>query len=239
MTEKSTTSLHEQNITTSSSASPLFLNSKPLLTGVFTYYRKRQQVLVSLHTNLLQFYYVKKSTSPFSSSQTTSPDLLMSTANADLKLSIDDVAGVTVAKSSSSANQHAYLTIYAYVRRSQSNKKRKRVCLELACSPYTNFNETLKVAYQWEASVRAALQYRMNARCNELQSKNNGEQWMSIAKCDEAYFTKPFLVFVNPRSGSGKAKSIYYERVLPVWAESNTNHKLVLTGKQKRYFFTN
>ncbi len=45
---------------------------------------------------------------------------------------------------------------------------------------------------------------------------------------------KPFLVYVNPKAGAGKAKDIYYERILPVLSEANLPTKLVLTSN---YFY--
>ena len=48
--------------------------------------------------------------------------------------------------------------------------------------------------------------------------------------------TKPFLVYVNPNSGSGKAESLFLERVKPVWAEACIPYKLVKTKFPKHAF---
>ena len=46
---------------------------------------------------------------------------------------------------------------------------------------------------------------------------------------------KPLLVYVNPHSGSGKAKVIFQERILPVWAEAGITYKLVHTSKYYQF----
>ncbi len=42
---------------------------------------------------------------------------------------------------------------------------------------------------------------------------------------------KPFLVFVNPVSGSGNARRLVLEHVLKVWNEANVKSRIVLTGE--------
>ena len=41
---------------------------------------------------------------------------------------------------------------------------------------------------------------------------------------------KPFLVFINPNSGAGKAHLLFKERIVPLWAEANIPYEMVLTS---------
>ncbi len=190
-------------------------STAPILTEKFNYHKKKQAVNLSLDAQSLRFYNVKSSNSSELQQQ---PDLI---------LSLDDVAGVTVAKGHSKSDQRAYLTIYAYVKASgKKNAKRKHKTIELAYSKHATFNENLTGVYQWEQQVNAALRASLQKRSDRINS-----QFLNHIRNHDTYLSKPFLIFVNPKAGSGKAKTIYYERVLPVWAESNTKDVLVLTRK--------
>ena len=43
---------------------------------------------------------------------------------------------------------------------------------------------------------------------------------------------KPILFLVNPKSGTGKALSIFNRKVLPILKESKTNYEMILTDRQ-------
>jgi hypothetical protein len=196
--------------------------STPILAEKFTYYKKKQAVNVNLHAQSLKFYDVKST-----SSNVTPPP-----QQADLVLSLDDVAGVSVGKGHSKSDQRAYLSIYAYVKvATKKNAKRKRKTVELACSKHATFSENLTIVYEWEREINTTLRANLQKRSDTINAT-----CIANIRNPESYLSKPFLIFVNPKSGSGKAKSIYYERVLPVWAESNTKDLLVLTRKYIRIF---
>jgi hypothetical protein len=186
----------------------------PLLTDTFTYNRRHQLVKVSLFEQLLKFYNLK-------STEDRPPQ------PADLILSLNDVAGVSVNKGHAKSDQKAYLSIYTYIKVTSDKKcaKRKRNTIELAQGRHATFSDNLTVVYEWQKQINAALSALLLKRSNAAN-----RAWLENIPNAASYLDKPFLIFVNPKSGSGRAQSIYYERVLPVWAESSTKDVLVLTS---------
>lgn len=78
---------------------------------------------------------------------------------------------------------------------------RKRLAIELNYSKFTNLKDNLKQLKEWQTIL------------------------------DKQLKQKPFLVFVNPNSGSGKASKLCLNNVLKVWNQANiTNNSIVVTG---------
>lgn len=179
-----------------------------LLSDQFSYYKKRGHVRVNLYAQMIKFY----------NNNGSSDDQQPS----DLILHLNDVAGVRVGQGHEASDVKAYLTFYAYVKpiNKKTPSKRKRLSVELAYSKYSTFDENSTACKLWEKQIHDLMKSHLNQR---IQTTRNAHMTDT--------FDKPFLVFVNPKSGSGKAKAIYYERVLPVWAESSTKDTLVLTRK--------
>lgn len=183
-----------------------------LLSDIFNYYKTKQVVRIDLCSNFIKFY--NNPTSKETNQQV--PDLI---------LSIKDVAGSSIGKGHSKNDIKSYLTIYAYVRPSNSSNnsktKRKRQIIELACSKYSTYDQNLSYVNKWHRELDNILK-------EKFISTNGSED------LNDSYLIKPFLVLVNTKAGAGKAKNIYYERVLPIFAESNTPDTLVFT---RRDFF--
>lgn len=132
----------------------------------------------------------------------------------DTILSIKDVAGSRVAKSPKSDDQSSFLLIYAYIKNSKNEiSKRKRVCYELAFTNFSTYEENSAHISKWFNEIDRILKKRLVTSIGSSK-------------------LKPFLVFVNPKAGSGRAKNIYFERVSPIFAEASISDVLVLTQKQ-------
>jgi hypothetical protein len=82
--------------------------------------------------------------------------------------------------------------------------------VELACSASENYEDNFSIINKWQKQISSLVKVSLNG-------------------LDE--FLKPFLVFVNPKAGAGKAKSIYNERVTPIWSEANQPDTVVFTGE--------
>lgn len=130
----------------------------------------------------------------------------------DLILNLNDLAGSSIAKGDKKDDKSSYLILYTYIKSSKnSNLKRKRVTYELSFSQFNTYNENLVHVLKWHSELDKILKQRL---------------WPDINKL------KPFLVFVNPNAGSGKAKNIYFERVRPIFSEASISDVLVFTRKK-------
>ena len=181
-----------------------------VLRDTFAYSKPKSNVQVELHKDCIKFFNIKKNNEP-----STQPSLTISLA---------DFCGSHVTEGHQKNDQKTYLTIYAYVSKKMPNektkkpnkiKKRKRLQLKLSYDKHSTRDENLTHVNHWQNQL--AMLSRLQSQANALGS-------------DSDSFLKPFLVLVNPKSGSGKAKTIYSKKIVSVWNESNQQHKLVLTG---------
>ena len=118
---------------------------------------------------------------------------------------IQDISGSALSKIKDN-DFKAYLTIYTYVR--QKNGKRKREELVMELNEFKTYEENFRRAVHWDTELNILLKTSENALAQ-----------------------KPLLIFVNPKSGAGKAKNIFYERALTIFNEAKVPHVLVMTGK--------
>jgi sphingosine kinase len=121
-----------------------------------------------------------------------------------------DMAGCSVAKSQKQNDLKAYLTIYMYPRVKINDLKRKRDVVIFEYSSKDSYQKNVDVVNIWAEKIRRIL------------SRDSP--------------SKPFLVYVNPNSGSGKAESLFEERIKPVWAEACIPYMLVKTKFPKHAF---
>lgn len=176
-------------------------SSNLLQSDRFSYYKTKQSVRVDLYKNCLKLYNLKSSQTQNDSSV---PDLI---------LSMNDIAGSSIGKGHSKHDMNSYLTIYSYVKINKRNDlKRKRTTIELSCSKFTTYDENLSYVNNWHRHLDRVLRSNIN-----------------LSDLNEPSLVKPFLVLVNPHAGAGKAKNIYFERVLPVFAEANIPDTVVFT----------
>lgn len=170
----------------------------------FVYHRTNTSVLVKLYTDRIEFYYQSKSPA----NHHAQPNFI---------LFMQDVAGSMVQQDADKAkNKHVYLTIYAYPKEkylSQSKSKRNSQIIKLKCTKTDNFVDNLNCANEWHSNLHTVL--------NRAESPDAMEENKD----------KPFLVYVNPKAGAGKAQQIYQTQILPVLTEANVPNTLVLTSR--------
>lgn len=209
-------------------------NTSSLLADTFSYFKSKQSVRVELYKDCLKLFNLKAERK--NENLNGAPNLVFS---------LNDICGSRVGKGHQKNDQKSYLTIYAYVRNqtpSSSNKirQRKRLTLELTFSKYQAYEENLAHISNWHNQIdtqsKRLLFEKYVATLEEATSSSDSFDNEYLKLAFEIFF-KPFLVLVNPKSGSGKAKNIYYERVMPVWAESNQENKIVFTRNITRKIF--
>ena len=222
-----------------------------VLNDTFIYYKSKVNVRVELHKDSVKFFNLKNTNAPNEATLAQKPSLTLRLA---------DICGSRVAMGHQKNDQKSYLTVYAYVtstnwlNEAASNnenntnhikpnvsnkiKPRKRVTLDLACAKYATYDENLAHVNHWHAQLSLLTKTCLYDAMIMLQQQSNTNNTLAGANSNllYEYFYKPFLVLVNPKSGSGKAKSIYFERVVPVWSESNQQNKLVFTRNKPFYF---
>jgi hypothetical protein len=229
----STTSLPSDETTVAAAATA----GQTLLNDQFSDFRSGKSVRLELTNECLRFFYstLNKSSSLSSSSV---PDFI---------LHLNDVAGSSIGKGEHKGDTKSYLTIYAYIQskkrgnEQQQHAKRKRRTFELAFAKFPSYEDNLNYINKWHSRLYKMLKFKsiLRKHSSSMRLKTTTTTTMSIdgnnnnettTDINQMTFVKPFLVFINPKSGSGKAKSIYFERVLPVWAEANFPDTTVFTS---------
>lgn len=130
----------------------------------------------------------------------------------------DDLMGCMVEQSNEMQDEQVYLVLNVYTREStaQQGKKalRKQVCYRLAYGKHDNRAENLQAVNKWHSCLSQILNER-----NDYDNKR-----------------KPFLTFVNPNSGSGKAGGIFLRHAVNIWHQSNVCFETIITGNQLNCF---
>jgi sphingosine kinase len=133
------------------------------------------------------------------------------------ELRLSDVIGTFVERPHKTNDNNAYLIINAYpsgeTPAGSVVAKRLKLCVELAYSNASrpnNLKYNMIVAQRWHDTLKwlFSIQKSINDRC--------------VPK-------KPYLVFVNPYSGSGKASKLFIKCVAPIWMQAALPYKIVLT----------
>lgn len=183
-------------------------NSDIILKNKFKYFESNTNVNVSLFKDRIELIDFKgNDPEDVSNSKKTNT------------IFIDDMSGSMIGKSLKKNDKNAYLTIYAYPKEKKKNKKveslkRKRITVELECGLFNTYDENLMHVNKWQKHLESIIKNK-EFDSSLVDNNNNND--------------KPYLVFVNPKSGSGKAKNIYFERIIPVWSEANISDNLFLT----------
>lgn len=185
------------------------VSSAALLSDTFSHMKMRGQVRVDLFNTHLD---------------------LVDLANKSWRkrLLIQDIAGSSISKSSRDTSDcHVALTIYAYPRLSQaaSHSKRKRTQIDLCMNKFDSYEQNVAAADAFHQKLTFLTKNGTDADALE-------RSYSSTTSND----TKPFLVFINPHAGAGKAQRIFFEHALPVWSQANIPYTLVLTSKLSNYF---
>ena len=140
------------------------------------------------------------------------------TKKKDISLRVVDIVGCEITaqgdqKRLSDIDEHSScVTIYAYERRSSKSKVvtgRKRRTVTLLFDTKTSYGENREDAVMFKEKV----------------------QNISCPSGCKAWKENKVLVLVNPKSGPGKALSIFQERVVPMLAEAGVQFNLIITQK--------
>ncbi len=173
----------------------------------FVYYGTNTNVVVKLYADRIEFFYQTHKN--------------VSDLQPNFILFMKDVAGSIVVQDNVNTNTNeVFWTVYAYPKEkylSQPQSKRKSQIIKLKCTQFDNFVKNLNLANEWHTNLHFLI-------LNESIKNENRES-----------NEKPFLFYVNPKAGAGKAQKIYNSQILPVLTEANVPHTLVLTSKKFRF----
>ncbi|XP_011185060.2 sphingosine kinase 1 [Zeugodacus cucurbitae] len=101
----------------------------------------------------------------------------------------------------------AYLHIYAYIKNEKSSMRRERTVRILRFRSFDTYEENVKVAERWHHAIRI----------NQAALKNQ-------------LVEKQLLIFLNPKSGSGKGREMFHKQVAPVLKEADVPYELHVTA---------
>lgn len=129
----------------------------------------------------------------------------------DRQIRLEDVVGCRVEESYMDNDPRVFILVDTCERinASASRSSRKHGSIRMVVSSGVNKSHNLNVAKKWDRNVKLALQ-----NFNFYQNKK-----------------KPFLVFVNPKSGSGKATQLFLKQTVSIWNKANASFEVVLTRK--------
>lgn len=124
----------------------------------------------------------------------------------------------------------AYLYIYAYVLKKykmKSGQKRERMTITLRFRSFDKYEDNMKEAQKWRIAVKCLVRNKPIPRAVLISAEN------SVTPHDPGD-DRRILVLLNPKSGPGKARDIFQQRVVPVLAEAEIPFDLYVT-KQAGY----
>lgn len=228
------------------------------LVDEFNVHRTEKFVRLELHNEFIKIYNINPPSPPPSTTENNNNNTTNgSNQVADVILNLKDVAGSSVGKGKDEFDTKSYFTIYAYIKpktasgESTATVKRKRKTFEFAYGKLPTYNENFVHVNKWHLKLYNLLRLKTFIHQQRLMNETNAaaatassavtsDSVMPTTSTNsdanhqqhahrEIVLAKPFLVFVNPKSGSGKAKNIYFERALPVWAEANIPDTAVFT----------
>lgn len=109
----------------------------------------------------------------------------------------------------------AYLYIYAYVLKKgrRGNNKRERTSITLRFRSYDQYDYNNKEAQKWRSKIKLLLK-------DEI-----------FANPGAPHDPRKMLVILNPKSGKGKAREIFQQRVAPIFLEAELNYELHVTKR--------
>ena len=109
----------------------------------------------------------------------------------------------------------AYLYIYAYIlKKGRKGGYRERRTITLRFRSFDRFEDNNSEAQKWRAAVKYLLIGEPNIRA-------------AYVPLD----TRRILVILNPKSGSGKARELFQQRIVPVFQEAELSFDLHITKK--------
>ncbi|ENN79792.1 hypothetical protein YQE_03848, partial [Dendroctonus ponderosae] len=120
----------------------------------------------------------------------------------------------------------AYLYVYAYILQGtkEANKKRERTIITLRFRSFDKYEDNNKEAQRWRCVLKKLMK-------GETLTSSLVNQNSIITRHRE---TRRLLILCNPKSGAGKGKQIFQQKVAPVLNEAEIPYDLYLT---KHYNF--
>lgn len=120
----------------------------------------------------------------------------------------------------------AYLYIYAYVVQGskESNRKRERTIITLRFRSFDKYEDNYKEAQRWRCAIKKLLR-------EETVSSSMVIDYTSVSRLKE---NRRLLILCNPKSGAGKGKQIFQQKVAPILNEAEIPYDLYMT---KHYNF--
>lgn len=114
----------------------------------------------------------------------------------------------------------AYLYIYAYIvkKNRRGGGRRERTTITLRFRSFDKYEDNNKEAQKWRAAIKQLL-------CDEMRLTEATTSYFGYAFKD----TRKVLVLLNPKSGSGKARETFQQRVAPIFVEAEIPFDLQVT----------
>lgn len=115
----------------------------------------------------------------------------------------------------------AYLHIYAYILQNpkRGTKKRERTIITLRFRSFDKYEENHSEAQRWRSVIKNLI--------NKYQVKPTLLDFSKVPPILED--NRKLLVLLNPKSGSGKARTIFQQRVVPILNEAEMQYDLHIT----------
>ena len=108
----------------------------------------------------------------------------------------------------------AYLYVYAYIlKKSRNSSKRERTTLTLRFRSFDRYDDNNREAQKWRTAIKQLIK---------------GESPFNVLKPVD---TRKILILLNPKSGPGKAREIFQQRVAPVLVEAELSYDLHVTKR--------
>ncbi|KAL7643561.1 UNVERIFIED_CONTAM: hypothetical protein RMT77_005543 [Armadillidium vulgare] len=141
------------------------------------------------------------------------------TENSEVKISIREIAGCSLMRSSKNEKKEVFLKICSYfLDGSDSKKKRRRKVAIFEISYDRSFEGNLQLANKWRSLIYYAMYFSRGSSPPLFKVKKN------------------LLIFINPKSGPGIALKIFEERVKPMLSETEVEYDLCVTNHANHAF---
>ena len=122
----------------------------------------------------------------------------------------------------------AYLYIYAYIlqnnKTGNNNAKRERTVITLRFRSFDKYEDNHKEAQRWRITIKRLIS---DENVRDLSPQSH----LISNKINEQ---KKLLVLCNPKSGPGRSKLIFQEKIVPILEEAEIPYELHIT-KQANY----
>lgn len=128
----------------------------------------------------------------------------------------------------------AYLYIYAYILQNTKagTQKRERTIITLRFRSFDKYEDNYKEAQKWRTAIKKLMK-------GDNVTNTGLIEFTTVNKYVE---TRRLLIICNPKSGAGKGKQIFQQKVAPILQEAEISFDLVVTKKvnfAREYIRTN